>query len=183
MLLVLVKPPSTAMPTFSTASSSPLPSWPMRSARPFHDPPVSTQSLAVSDQRFMSLLLIFSIEPLKCDENLAVNISESMKRWSGLSRVAFDAGKGNEAKSDCRLGSVGFEDGPRRGFFGACVTGGVCVTSCQSVSGSRNLRKTRSWPSALCLSVRFRKSASILRRLAMSAASSLALLGFAPATA
>jgi hypothetical protein len=84
IVFVKVYPASTAIPTFSVASSSPpSPSSPILNANPFNPPPISPQSPAASVHRFMSLRLTFSSDPARCDENLLVNASESRKRWSG----------------------------------------------------------------------------------------------------
>ena len=122
---VLVYPPSTAMPTFSVASSSPpLPPSPMRSAKPFMPPPISPQSAAASVQRFMSLRLTFSMLPERWLENLAVKASLSRKRWSGLCSGVPDGGSGRLANSASRSAFVGSDEAALSGFLGSSVTGG-----------------------------------------------------------
>lgn len=182
--LVRVYPASTAIPTFSVSSSNPpVPSSPMRSANPFSPPPISPQSPAASVHRFISLRLTFSIDPLKCAENLLVKTSLSRNRWSGCWSAADELGRGRLAKRASKSGSVGSLAGARSGFLGTSVTGGEWSTSTQGVSGSRNRRKTRSVPRVRCSSVRLRNVESMRRRRAIRAASSLALEGCAPTMA
>lgn len=184
MAFVLVYPPSTAIPTFSVASSNPpLPSSPILKANPFIPPPISPQSLAASLHRFINLLFTFSSDPDKWAENLAVKASESRNLWSGFCSETEEAGNGRDANKARRVAEVGSEAGTFKAFFGRRVRGGECSTSDQGTSRSKNRRKMRSVEIVLCAKHRFRKMASIRLRRATRAASSLALPGLAPAMA
>lgn len=71
--------------------------------------------------------------PLRWFENLFVNTSESMKRWSGFRRGWVGVGLGSTAYAMDAFGSVGLCEGAFRMFFGSIESGGELSTSVYSM--------------------------------------------------